>query len=114
MESSALKERARHETILPFIRLLAGPGDYTAMLFNDRRRDTTVAHQIASTAVFAAPLLTIADNPQTVLSNPAVDLIKSVPFFSDDTMVLPHSVLGDLAAYARRNADTWFLAVRCG
>ncbi|PYT60028.1 MAG: hypothetical protein DMG46_08335 [Acidobacteria bacterium] len=70
MESSALKERARHETILPFTRLLTGPADYTAMLFNDRRRDTTVAHQIASIAVFAAPLLTIAANPQTILSNP--------------------------------------------
>src|SRR2546422_2378794 len=46
IESSALKERARHETILPFTRLLAGPADYTAMLFNERRRDTTVAHQI--------------------------------------------------------------------
>ena len=114
MESSALKERARHETILPFIRLLAGPGDYTAMLFNDRRRDTTVAHQIASTAVFAAPLLTIADNPQTVLSNPAVDLIKSVPSVWDETMVLPNSAIGELAAYARRKGDTWFLAVMCG
>jgi hypothetical protein len=79
MESSALKERARHETILPFTRLLAGPADYTAMLFNERRRDTTVAHQIASMAVFAAPLLTIAANPQTILNSPAVDGIKSVP-----------------------------------
>src|SRR2546429_3432666 len=57
MESSALKERARHETILPFTRLLAGPADYTAMLFNERRRDTTVAPQIPSIAGFAAPLL---------------------------------------------------------
>jgi len=34
IESSALRERARHETILPFTRYLAGPADYTAMLFN--------------------------------------------------------------------------------
>src|SRR2546429_9924666 len=57
MESSALKERARHETILPFTRLLAGPAEYTAMFFNERRRFTTVARQIPSIAGFAAPLL---------------------------------------------------------
>ena len=79
MESSALKERARHETILPFTRLLAGPADYTAMLFNDRRRDTTVVHQIACIVVFAAPLLTIAAHPQTILNNPAGEVIESVP-----------------------------------
>jgi alpha-glucosidase len=114
MESSALKERARHETTLPFTRLLAGPADYTAMLFSDRRRDTTVAHQIASLAVFAAPLLTIAANPQVILSNPAVDVIKSVPPVWDETVVLPDSAIGELAAYARRKGDTWFLAVMCG
>ena len=114
MESSALKERARHETFLPFTRLLAGPADYTAMLFNERRRDTTVAHQIASIAVFAAPLLTIAANPQTILNNPAADVIKSVPPAWDETIVLPDSVIGELAAYARRKGNDWFLAVMCG
>jgi alpha-glucosidase len=114
MESSALKERARHETILPFTRLLAGPADYTAMLFNDRRRDTTVAHQIASAAIFAAPLLTIAANPQNILSNPAVDAIKSIPPVWDETIVLPDSAIGELAAYVRRKGNTWFLAVMCG
>ncbi len=114
MESSALKERARHETILPFTRLLAGPADYTAMLFNERRRDTTVAHQIASIAVFAAPLLTIAANPQTILNNPAADVIRSVPPVWDETIVLPESSIGELAAYARRKGNTWFLVVMCG
>lgn len=114
MESSALKERARHETILPFTRLLAGPADYTAMLFNDRRRDTTVAHQIASIAVFDAPLLTIAANPQAILNSPAVDVIKSVPPVWDETIVLRGSEVGELAAFARRKGDIWFLAVMCG
>jgi alpha-glucosidase len=114
MESSALKERARHETILPFTRLLAGPADYTAMLFNERRRDTTVAHQIASIAVFAAPLLTIAANPRTILGSQAVEVIKSVPPVWDETLVLPDSAIGELTVYARRKDRTWFLAVMCG
>jgi len=37
MESSGLKQRARHETILPFTRYLAGPADYTTMVFTERR-----------------------------------------------------------------------------
>jgi len=84
------------------------------MLFNDRRRDTTVVHQIASIAVFAAPLLTIAANPQTILNNPAVEVIKSVPPIWDETIVLPVSSIGELAGYARRKGNTWFLAVICG
>lgn len=114
MESSALKDRAWHETILPFTRLLAGPADYTAMLFNERRRDTTVAHQIASMAIFAAPLLTIAANPETILKSSAVDVIRSVPPVWDETILLPDSEIGELAAYARRKGSIWFLAVMGG
>ena len=114
MESSALKDRAWHETTLPFTRCLAGPADYTAMMFNDRRRNTTVSHQIASIAIFTAPLLTIATNPETILKSPAVDVIKSVPPVWDETIVLPDSEIGELAVYARRKENTWFLAVMNG
>src|SRR4029450_6359371 len=60
MESSGMMERARHQTILPFTRLLAGPADYTTMLFTERRRDSTAAHPIASLWVFDSPLLGVA------------------------------------------------------
>jgi alpha-glucosidase len=114
MESSSLKERARHETILPFTRYLAGPADYTTLHFGTRRGDSTWAHQIASFAIFASPMLTLAANPQSVLDNPAVDVIKSIPAVWDQTIVLPESRIGELAIFARRTGDTWFLAVMCG
>jgi alpha-glucosidase len=114
MESSRLMERARHETILPFTRYLAGHADYTSMHLGDRRRDTTWAHQIASAAIFAGPLLTLVTHPQRMLDNPAVDMIKSIPAVWDETIVLPGSEIGELAAYARRSGETWFLAVMCG
>ena len=114
MESGNMMERARHQTILPFTRYLAGPADYTTMLFSERRRDSSVAHQIATMAVYASPLLTIAANPQSILSNPAVEVIKSIPAVWDETIVLPGSEIGELAAFARRTGDTWFLAVMCG
>ena len=114
MESRALTERARHETILPFTRYLAGPADYTTMIFSDRRGDTTAAHQIATMVIFASPLLTIAANPQTILDSPAVDVIKSIPPVWDETIVLPGSEIGRIAGFARRKGDNWYLAVTCG
>ena len=114
MESSSLRERARHETILPFTRYLAGPADYTTMHFGARRGDTTWAHQIASLATFDSPILTIAAHPQSVLDNPALDVIKSIRAVWDETIVLPESSIGELSIFARRDGDTWMLAVMCG
>ncbi|PZE21116.1 glycoside hydrolase family 97 protein [Paenibacillus xerothermodurans] len=111
MESSGLQLRARHETILPFTRYLAGPADYTTMIFTERRRDSSWAHQIACLATFHSPMLTIAAHPQSVLDNPAVDVIKSIQPVWDETIVLPDSRIGDLSIFARRSGDMWMLAI---
>lgn len=114
MESRSLTARARHETILPFTRFLSGPAEYTTMVFNERKGDASVVHQIASMAIFSSPLLTIAANPESILNNPAVEVIKAIPAVWDETIVLPDSRIGQLAAFARRTGDTWFLAVMNG
>jgi alpha-glucosidase len=114
MESSSMTERARHQTILPFTRYLAGGADYTTMLFSQRRHDSSVAHQIATMVVFASPLLTIAANPQSILDSPAVDVIKSIPATWDETIVLPGSEIGELAAFARRAGTAWYVGVMAG
>jgi alpha-glucosidase len=114
MESSRLMDRALHQTNLPFTRYLSGPADYTTMVFSQRRRDSSVPHQIASMAVFSSPLLTIAANPDSILLNPAVELIKRIPAVWDETIALPDSRIGELVAFARRTGNTWFLAVMCG
>jgi alpha-glucosidase len=111
MESSNLKQRARHETILPFARYLAGPTDYTTMIFTGRRADSTWAHQIACLATFHSPILTIAAHPQSVLDNPALDVIKSIKPVWDETIVLPESKIGELSIFARRSGGMWMLAV---
>ena len=114
MEASKLTERARHQAVLPFARYLAGSADYTTMIFNQRRGDTTEANQIASNVILNSPLQTIAANPQTILAHPAVDLIKSTPSVWDETIVLPESEIGEVAAFVRRRGGTWFLAVMNG
>ena len=114
MESSRLKERARHDTTLPFTRYLAGHGDYTPVHFGARRGDTTWAHQIATAAIFDEPLLTYGAHPGALLNHPAVALIKAIPSVWDETIVLPVSEIGELAAFARRRGDDWFLAIANG
>lgn len=114
MESSKLKERAVHETTLPFTRLLAGPADYTPVHFGERRGDTTWAHQIASAAILTSPLLTYAASPRHLLENPAAPMIKSIPAVWDETRVLAPSAIGEAAVFARRRGPVWFLAVMNG
>jgi alpha-glucosidase len=111
MESSRLRDRATHETTLPFTRMLAGPADYSVVHFGERRQNTTWSHQIATAAIFSQPMLTYAANPSNLLANAGVDLIKSIPSDWDETIVLLPSEIGKLAMYARRSGETWFLAV---
>ena len=108
---SRITQRARHETILPFTRFLAGPCDYTTMHFGARRGDTTWAHQIAALATFHSTILTIAAHPETVLQHPAAAVIKSIPPVWDETIVLPASRIGELSVFARRRGSMWMLAV---
>ncbi|HKB01695.1 MAG TPA: glycoside hydrolase family 97 catalytic domain-containing protein [Gemmataceae bacterium] len=114
MESSKLLARAQHNTTLPFTRYLAGPADYTPVLFGPRRGDTTWAHQVATAVVFTEPLLTYGAHPKTLLDHPAVEMIKSIPATWDETVVLPPSEIGEVAVFARRKGDAWFLAVLNG
>jgi len=114
VELGKLQARALHNTTLPFTRLLAGHADYTPVHFGPRRGDTTWTHQIASAAILTSPLLTYGAHPTNLLNNPAVGMIKSIPSVWDETIVLPPSEIGELAAFARRSGDVWFLAVLNG
>ena len=105
---------ATHNTTLPFTRYLAGHGDYTPVVFGDRRKETSWPHQIATAAIFTSPLLVYGGNPQSLLDNPAVDVIKALPSTWDETIVLPGSGIGELAAFARRKGTEWFVAALNG
>ena len=109
-----MTERAVHNTTLPFTRFLAGHADYTPVLFGERRRETSWAHQIATAAVFTSSLMIYGAHPKSLLENPAADLIKSMPSTWDETRVLSPSAIGELAVFARRKGNTWFLAALNG
>jgi len=114
MEYRSLTERARHNTTLPFTSFLAGHADYTPVHFGERRRETSWAHQIATAVVFTSPLMIYGAHPKTILENPAAEVIKSIPSTWDQTIVLPDSEIGEIAAFARQSGDVWYLAILNG
>jgi alpha-glucosidase len=105
---------SQHDTTLPFTRLLAGLADYTPVHFGRRLRDTTWAHQVANAVILQAPMLCYAAHPANMLANPTADVLKSIPSVWDETIVLPPSEIGDVAVFARRRGDMWFVAVTNG
>lgn len=114
MEASRFTARALHETIVPFTRYLAGHAEYTVVHFGARRGDSSNAHQLATAVIMYAPLLTWSLHPQKALDSPAVEMIKSIPAVWDETIVLEPSEIGELAIFARRSGDAWFLAIANG
>jgi alpha-glucosidase len=94
--------------------MLAGHADYTPVVFGERRRETSWAHQIASAAILTSPLLIYGGPPQSLLSNPAVEIIRTLPATWDETRVLPPSEIGEVAVFGRRTGTTWFVAAMNG
>lgn len=105
---------ATHNTTLPFTRFLAGHADYTPVSFRSNIKGTTRAHQVASMAVFTSSLMCLAIDPEMLLTNPCKKMIQRIPTTWDETIVLPQSAIGQLAIYARRKGETWYLAALNG
>jgi len=105
---------ASHNAALPFTRFVLGHGDYTPLAFT-ATGETTWAHQLATLVLFTSPVQVIAENPEILLRHPAVKdalpLIKQIPSVWDETIVLPGSVIGELAIMARRKGDDWYIGI---
>lgn len=103
-----------HNAALPFTRLLLGHGDYTPAFFSNKA-NTTYTHQLALLYLFNSPFQCIAENPLTLLGDPVykpiLPLLRSLPVTWNETLVLNESEIGELAAFARRKEDTWYVAV---
>ncbi|NLZ05878.1 MAG: glycoside hydrolase family 97 protein [Phycisphaerae bacterium] len=103
---------ATHYATLPFTRYLAGHGDFTPCTFNpDKLKGTTAALQLASTVVFTSPLMHWADHWKFYLDSNVLEVIKAMPSTWDQTIVLPGSEIGQVAAFARRSGASWFVGI---
>lgn len=105
---------AWHNAALPFTRLICGHGDYTPAFFTNKA-NTTYTHQLALLYLFNSPFQCLAENPNTLLNDPLyqpiLPFLKTLPVTWDETIVLPGSEIGKLAAFARRKGNTWYVAV---
>lgn len=104
-----------HDTILPFTRYVAGPGDYTPTVFESKElQGTTWAHELAQSVVFTSPFLCTGGHPRDYVANPAKDVLSAIPAVWDETRVLNGSEPGKVVAMARRSGSQWFVAVMNG
>jgi alpha-glucosidase len=88
--------------------------DYNPTHFGSRMADTTWAHQVATAVILQAPEMAYAAHPANMLANPSVDVLKALPTTWDETVVLPFSEIREVAGFARRSGDTWFIAIMNG
>ena len=111
-----------HNLMLPFIRMVAGPMDYTpgAMLnfernnfnplFNRPGSQGTRVHQMALYVVFESPLQMLADSPTNYMKEQeCTDFLVKIPVIWDDIKVLDGKI-GDYLLLARRSGNDWFVA----
>ena len=103
---------ADYYATIPFTRFLAGHGDFTPCTFDPNMlKGTTMTLQLATAVVFTSPMLHWADRPEFYEASPAFEVMKQVPSIWDQTLVLPGSKIGELAALARRKGNNWFVSI---
>ena len=111
----------QYDTMLPFLRQLAGPMDYTqgAMvnaarhnfrpIHNQPMAPGTRAHQLALYMVLYSPLNMLCDSPDNYRrEQECTDFIAAVPTVWDETIVLDGKA-GEYIVTARRKGSDWFI-----
>jgi alpha-glucosidase len=120
-EKWADEDAPRNAVIVPYIRMLAGPIDYTpgamrnaaegqfAAINNAPMSKGTRVHQLAMDVVYEAPMQMLCDSPSRYLEAPeSLDFISRIPTVFDETVPLLGQV-GEYVAIARRAGDTWYI-----
>ena len=110
-----------YDVTIPFVRLVAGPADYTqgAMrnatrsgyhpVYSEPMSQGTRCRQLAEYVVFYAPLTMLCDSPSNYLQEEeCLRFISSVPTVWDETLPLEGKA-GEYVAVARRKGDVWYV-----
>lgn len=121
MKWSADDRVPEHAVRLPFLRMMAGPLDYTpgAMRNRIRKQATpsnslpqslgTRCNQMAMYVVYEAPLQMLADNPTIYTREQScTDFLSKVPTTFDETHVMDGQ-FGEYIVMARRKGKDWFI-----
>lgn len=105
------KVPVEQNAIVPFTRSTLGFTMAPAISLDPARRgSSTTMHQIAAAGIVDAPLLSVWENPLTLLERDVVrNILRTLPTEWDETRILPQSSIGELALVARRKSETWYL-----
>jgi len=110
-----------YDVTIPFIRMLAGPMDYTPGAMRNSIRSAfhpvnsmpmsqgTRCHQLAMYVVFEAPLEMLADNPTAYMKEQeSTTFLTGITTTFDETVALDGKV-GEYVAMARRKDKNWYI-----
>lgn len=114
-------DQVKYDVMVPFIRQVAGPLDYTqgAMrnaakgcyfpCYSEPMSQGTRCRQLALYVVFESPLNMLCDTPSNyVREKESVVFISGIPTVWDETRVLD-AKMGEYIVTARRKGDTWYI-----
>jgi len=110
-----------HDLLIPFIRMLAGPMDFTPGAMRNAQEEQfrtvfdvpmsqgTRCHQLAMYVVYESPLQMLCDSPSSYEREPEVlSFLSAVPTVWDETRALDAKV-GDYLAVARKSGRDWYV-----
>ncbi|MFF7601616.1 glycoside hydrolase family 97 catalytic domain-containing protein [Streptomyces mirabilis] len=107
--SEQFHNRAAFNTILPYARNAVSSMDFTPVVFSMTGRDTTDAHELATSVVFESGWQHFADSPESYEAHPeALRILDQLPTTWDETRLLGGSP-GKDAYVARRAGGRWFV-----
>jgi len=110
----------RHNLMLPYTRMLAGPIDYTpggfrngtpstfAVNETEPETQTTRGQALAMYVVYDSPLQMVSDAPEAYRDAAGFDFVKRVPTAWDETRFLSGEPGRDIVL-ARRRGASWYL-----
>lgn len=117
----ATEDQPRYAVSIPFIRMMAGPMDYTPGAMRNSNKTNyrsidsmpmsmgTRCHQIAMFVIYEAPFQMLSDNPTIYKKEQeCTDFIAVIPTITDETVALDGKV-GEYAAIARKKENTWYV-----
>ena len=117
-----LHNQPRYDVTAPYLRMLAGPMDYTPGAMTNAMKDCffgnnnhpmsqgTRVHQMAMYTIFEAPLQMLADSPTKYMKNQeCTDFISQIPTTFDETVAIDGQ-MGEFIVLARRKAGVWYIA----
>lgn len=110
-----------YETTIPYIRMLAGPMDYTQGAMRNANKDNyravwsepmsqgTRCRQLAEYVIFESPFNMLCDSPSNYRDeDECARFIAEIPTVWDETIALDGKV-GEYTVIARRSGDRWFV-----